>query len=162
MSRKSTPVMGMSILLVLILAIAGVAFTQWTGSVLVDGSATTLGVKVWWNENESMGCPATDVSFISPTEVQLTRADAVQGDTDTCSFVYENIGTIPVVVKEIKKDGEIPGQLELDYVDGVGSVMNPCPALDCKKTIQFTYTIGDDALPFHTYNFSLEIVTEQQ
>jgi hypothetical protein len=161
MSHKSTPVIGMSIILVLILAVAGVAFTNWNGSILVNGAATTSGVKVEWDTTAYLGCADTIVTFVSPTEIQLTRADAVQGDTDTCSFTYANNGTFPVTITAINVAGAIPGELDVTYTDGVGSVMDPCPALSCQKTLQLTYTVGPNAQPFTTYNFSVEVVAEQ-
>jgi hypothetical protein len=161
MSRKSTPVMGMSIVLVLMLAIAGVAFTQWTGSVWVNGAATTSGVKLEWKDTSYLGCDFTDVTFVPPDKVILERNDAVQGDTDTCSFTYVNNGTIPVTITDINLTGVIPGELDVSYIDGIGSVLDPCPALSCEKIIQVTYEVGPNAQPFTTYDFSVEVVAEQ-
>lgn len=156
MSRKSTPVMGMSIVLILVLALAGLAFTQWTGSIFVTGSASTASVDLGW-DGSVLGCTETDVTFVSPTEVHLSRPDAVQGDTDICMFTYMNNGTIPVMIVEIIENGDVPGEFSLDYTDGVGTVLNPGE----NKIIEVNYLVEAGAQPDTTYDFSLEIVGEQ-
>ena len=157
MARKSTPVMGMSIVLILVLALAGLAFTQWTGSIFVTGSATTAGVDLGWDDSSYLGCTETDVTFVSPTEVHLSRPDAVQGDTDTCMFTYMNNGTIPVKIANIIKTGDVPGEFSVGFTDGIDSVLNPGDS----KIIEVNYLVEAGAQPNTTYDFSVEIVGEQ-
>lgn len=148
--------MGMSIVLIIVLALAGLAFTQWTGSVFVTGAATTAGVSLEW-DGTFMGCMDTVVTFVSPTEVHLERPDAVQGDTDTCVFTYVNSGTVAAEIVDIIVIGEVPGEFSINVTDGIGSVLMPGDS----KIIEVEYLVEPGALPFTPYDFSVEVLAEQ-
>lgn len=155
MSRKPVPVMGMSILLVLILAIAGVAFTQWTGSVGVEGNVSTSGLAVGWDEL-TLTCSDGSVIGLDPADPSLVRiefTDAIQGHTDTCYMTLVNDGSIDVSITEITPDpmGAPADEFTVNVTDGTPISL---PAGD-SHVFSVTYLVGDNAQQFHDYEFTV-------
>lgn len=162
MSRKSTPVIGMSIFLVLLLAVVGVAYTQWTGSLEVQGSVGTTGLNVAWDDPAMLFCnDGTQLTILDETTVRLEFTDAILGHTDTCSLAFVNNGSLDVVVTDIIVDtfGVPANEFEVHYTNSV-------PPFDLlsgqSQAIDVTYTVGPDAQQFATYEFLVTTAFEQK
>ncbi|MEJ2303539.1 MAG: hypothetical protein P8Y14_18595 [Anaerolineales bacterium] len=162
MSRKSTPVMGMSILLVLILAIAGVAFTQWTGSAGVEGNVSTSGLAVVWDQATLTCSGGSDIGLPvigDPSLVRITFTDALPQHTDTCFMTLTNVGSIDVVITDIIVDpmGAPVDEFSVTVTDGT-----PIPlAAGGSHVFSVTYLVGDNAQQFQDYEFTVAFDFEQ-
>jgi hypothetical protein len=157
MSRKSTPVMGMSIVLVLMLAVAGVAFTQWTGSAGVKGNVGTAGLNVVWEEDTLVCNNETEIWLIDPVTVGIQFTDAIQRDQDTCYMTLQNAGSLDVSITDITVVPEPDDEFSVTVTDGTPIAL---PA-GISHVFSVTYEVGDNAQQFHDYEFTVTFEFEQ-
>ncbi|HZD57390.1 MAG TPA: hypothetical protein VE136_11735 [Anaerolineales bacterium] len=176
MSRKPVPVLFMSVMLVFVLASAGVAYGLWTQTLQILGAVTTDGLNVEWVITS--GEPICSLDPTDPTTVHVTIEDAVPGTVQTCNFRIVNSGNIPVTITSetvsedppgswLLADGSayIPtappntngGPIYVSYVNNQGSVLNPGDQVATSLDI----AVEDTAQQNTTYNFKVEVVVSQ-
>lgn len=106
MSRKSLPVMSLALILVLVLASAGVAYGMWAETLTISGTVTTGTVNaelsifdVWDVETKPIG---TCAAALSDTNNTLTVTVGTGYPLYECyvKFDVHNVGSIPIHIHQ--------------------------------------------------------------
>jgi hypothetical protein len=177
MSRKPVPVLFMSVMLVFVLASAGVAYGLWSQTLQIFGAVTTDQLDVQWEIQPGSDAACT-IPDPSNTRVDVTLNNAVPSDEIHCYLKLVNKGDLPVT---IVSDSVTPipppiwdfadgsdycpgappntnhGPLYIDYVNGVGLTLAPGD----ETATSITVCVEDYAAQNTTYNFEVEVVVEQ-
>lgn len=173
MSQKRNTVVRISIILVLLLAVVGVAYTQWTQTLVLDTDVTTTGLDLSWIiVDDWMG--ACELDPMDSTVVHVTLDDAQIGDSVHCTFRIRNDSPFEVVITDefIDPPG-LPiapgsnycagapaytgGELYVNFLNGVGTTILPAGEL----MVAYDICVEDEAQQNTNYSFDFNVVFEQ-
>ncbi|HEX6304550.1 MAG TPA: hypothetical protein VFZ76_10200 [Anaerolineales bacterium] len=172
MSQKSNTVVRISIILVLLLAVVGVAYTQWTQTLVLDTNVTTTGLDLSWIIIDDDGGACTP-DMADPTVVHVTLDDAQISDSVHCTFRIRNDSPFEVVIVDEFIDPPIPqasgsnycagapayagGELYVNFLNGVGTTISPASEL----SVAYDICVEDEAQQNTNYSFDFNVVFEQ-
>jgi hypothetical protein len=178
MSRKPVPVLFMSVMLVFMLASAGVAYGLWSQTLQILGTVTTdqLGAKWVIMSGSHAAC---ELDPTDDTIVRVTINNAVPGEMGSCHLNLKNAGNITFKIVSDSLE-EVPlgswtiadgsdyfpgaplntnhGQVYVHYVNGVGLVLAPGD----ETATRLDFSVEDYAAQNTTYEFKVEVLVEQQ
>lgn len=172
MSQKRNPVVGISIILVLLLAVVGVAYTAWSQTLVLDTNVGTTGLDLSWIViDDWMG--ACELDAMDPTIVHVTLDNAQIGDELHCTFRIRNDSPFEVVIVDEFIDPPIPqasgsnycagapaygsGELYVNFLNGVGTTIAPAGEL----SVAYDICVEDEAQQNTDYSFDFNVVFEQ-
>ena len=103
MYRKPTHVVVISTILILVLTVIGVAYTNFTNSNLILGSVSTADMKLDWNVTSGSVCA---VSSTDPKQLEVTITGAVPGTFEMCGLELQNSGAVNVHIMSVDIEPE--------------------------------------------------------
>lgn len=164
MSNKPAPILIMSLMVILILAVSGVAYGLWSQSLYVNGDASTAAfLAEWIDASAIMGDPqpVCEIDLADPTLATFSVEGGAPGDIAQCTYTLQNNGDLDLIILDpplITPDNFTNGvELEVTVSDGFGEIIVPGGTLATTVGVE----VLDDAAPDTTYTFSVEFVAEQ-
>ena len=164
--RKSTLT---ALILVLVLAITGVAYAAWTANVTINGTVNTGTFKLEFGDNPSSNDSGTsnDPGYsanVAQTEVTreadnlsltVTVNNAYPGYHATITYTLKNAGSVPLKVTSVQKSGEVTDELIIDDTDaGLNEVIAAGAA---SGSHSITFTCGPNINQSSQYQFTVTI-----
>ncbi|MEJ2348542.1 MAG: hypothetical protein P8Y03_02020 [Anaerolineales bacterium] len=95
MYRKPKHVVVISTILILVLTVIGVAYTNFTGANLILGSVSTADMKLDWDISSGAVC---EIDPADPSQINVTITGAVPGRYEECGLVLQNNGAVDVQI----------------------------------------------------------------
>lgn len=164
MSHKPTPILVMSLMVILVLAVSAVAYGQWTQSLFINADVTTASFGVEWIDASAIPgvpLPVCEIDPADPTLASFTVDGGAPGDIAMCTYTLENAGDLNVVVIDppLITPANFTDGVELDVAisDGFGATILPGDTLAVTLSVE----VLDDAVPDTAYTFTVELVAEQ-
>lgn len=179
MSQKRNTVVRISIILVLVLAVVGVAYTQWTQTLLLDTEVSTTGLNLFWIvEDDGRVDPLDDpkcvLDALDSTIVHVTLDDAQIGDQLHCTFRIRNDSPFEVVITDEFIDppglpiaagsnycagapAYTDGEIYVGFLNGVGTTIAPAGEL----AVIYDICVEDAAQQNFDYSFDFNVVFAQ-
>ena len=173
MSRNPKHVVVISTILVLILAVVGVAFTAWEQLLVAHVAMNTTGLDVIWFDTD-----ATDVCIVDTDEtvVNVSLPDQVIGEWYRCHLNIANNGTLDVDIKSelvnqlggtwaiATGSNYFPGapaytggEIYINFLNGTGTLIPAGGAL----AVELQIAVEDEAQQNTDYSFDFEVVVQQ-
>jgi hypothetical protein len=149
----SKPVLFMSLVLMVLMTIGGVAYTQWVGQIILDVTVNTGGVDVQWTSHPGPGL--CDV-VISPPDRATLKFDDVDPGFYSCLLQLTNYGNSNVTFTSIVSGG-VSGEVVCHVLDPEDGHIDAGQDVE----LEFSYTVYDAAQQFGTYNCSVTVDSTQ-
>jgi hypothetical protein len=150
----SKPVLFMSLVLMVLMTIGGVAYTQWVGQNTVDVTVTTGGVDVKWTLHA--GPDFCDLDILPGGREATLEFDDVDPGTYTCQLQLSNDGNSNVTFTSIVSGG-VSGEVVCHVLDPEDGHIDAGQDVE----LEFSYTVYDAAQQFGTYNCSVTVDSTQ-
>jgi len=173
----------------LLLAALGVAYGLWSETLVVEGTVYTGEVDGEWYQcfcldsgkdpnplpqppkDKDVGSTTCQVDTQDPRILHLTVSRGYPSYYNKCNVAFRNSGTVPVIIRGYKivpenfnlasANGAGDGQLWVEYTDGVGAQMEPCPAANCKQSSEVELHVEQPAAENTTYEFEVQVCIAQ-
>lgn len=163
MSHKPAPILIMALMVILVLAVSGVAYGLWTQSLFINGEVSTAAFLVEWIDASAIqGDPLPEclIDPADPTMASFTVSGGAPGDIAECTYTLKNLGDLDVVINSpliTPVDFDNGVELNVEVTNGFGETKAPGETL----ALTVKTTVLEDAEPATTYHFTVELVAEQ-
>lgn len=151
----SKPVLFMSLVLMVLMAIGGVAYTQWVGQNILNVNVQTGGVDVKWTEHTGPGF--CDVVITDGGRMATLEFLDVDPGSYNCTLQLSNDGNSNVSFTSTVSGG-VTDKVVCDPLDPDIGDINAGQDFE----VEFSYTVYPAAQQFATYNCSATIDSTQQ
>jgi hypothetical protein len=189
MRQRRIPILGLSLVMMLVLATLGTAYTLWSETLLINGTVYTGALEGRWVQCECMDNGQDPNPYPEPLkdkDVGATRCFIDEKDPallhiivdngypsywNDCQVHFANVGSIPVKItgyRLIPKNftpasgyGKDDGELWVKFWDGIGTQMEPCPDDSCEQASSIQFHVEQPAQEKTTYEFDMLICLRQ-